>query len=243
VVSVYGAHLRKQATETVVTDGFGGTATSLPARRFPPIREARLTSPQNLVLRKVSLRALALERRAGIPAAYRDHAARAVAALLADELPIPDGATVAGYWPLAGELDPRPGLDRLRARGHPLALPRLDGREQPLLFLAWDAGDVLVKGAFKLLEPEPWRPVRVPDVVLAPLLAFDRRGGRLGYGKGFYDRTLRHLERAARRPLAIGLAFADQEVDDVPAGPDDVPLDGVITERALHRFVEAGGRP
>jgi 5-formyltetrahydrofolate cyclo-ligase len=201
-----------------------------------------LTSPQNLVRRKASLRALALERRAGIPAAYRDDAAQAVAALLADELPMAPDATVAGYWPLAGELDPRPGMERLRARGHLLALPRLDGSEQPLLFLAWDADDVLVRGAFKLLEPHPSRPVLVPDVVLAPLLAFDRRGGRLGYGKGFYDRTLRHLRSEACRPLVIGLAFADQEVEEVPTGPDDVPLDGVITEHALHRFAEPGGR-
>ena len=76
----------------------------------------------------------------------------------------------------------------------------------------------------------------VPDVVLAPLLAFDRQGGRLGYGMGYYDRTLDHLRSRGRRPLAIGIAFAAQEVDEVPTGPADVPLDGVITERALHRF-------
>jgi 5-formyltetrahydrofolate cyclo-ligase len=202
-----------------------------------------LTSSQNLVRRKASLRALALERRAGIPTARRDEAAQAVAALVADELQIASDAIVAGYWPLAGELDPRPGMERLRARGHLLALPRLDGSEQPLLFLAWDADVVLVRGAFKLLEPHPVRPARVPDVVLAPLLAFDRRGGRLGYGKGFYDRTLRQLATQGRRPLVIGLAFADQEVEEVPTGPDDVPLDGAITERALHRFAEPGGRP
>jgi 5-formyltetrahydrofolate cyclo-ligase len=202
-----------------------------------------LTSPPNLVRRKASLRAAALERRAGIPASYAERAADAVAARLADELQMPPGATVAGYWPLAGELDPRPGLDLLRARGHALALPRLDGRDQPLLFLAWDQGDVLVQGTFKLLEPHPSRPARLPDVVLAPLLAFDRRGGRLGYGKGYYDRTLGHLRSQGRRPLAIGIAFAAQEIEEVPTGPADIPLDGVITETALHRFFEqdAGG--
>jgi 5-formyltetrahydrofolate cyclo-ligase len=130
-------------------------------------------------------------------------------------------------------------MDRLRARGHALALPRLDGRDQ-LLFLAWDQGDVLVQGTFKLLEPHPSRPARRPDVVLAPLLAFDRQGGRLGYGKGFYDRTLTHLRSQGRRPLAIGIAFAAQEIDEVPTGPADIPLDGVITETALHRFLEPG---
>jgi 5-formyltetrahydrofolate cyclo-ligase len=203
-------------------------------------REARLTDPTDLVRRKASLRAAALERRAALPASYGRQAADEVAARLADELQVPHGATVAGYWPLGGELDPRPGMDRLRARGHALALPRLDGRHQPLLFLAWDQGDVLVPGTFDLLEPHPSRPRRLPDVVLAPLLAFDRQGGRLGYGMGYYDRTLDHLRSLGRRPLAIGIAFAAQEVDEVPTGPADVPLDGVITERALHRFAEPG---
>jgi len=203
-------------------------------------REARLTDPTDLVRRKASLRAAALERRAGIPASYGRHVADTVAARLVDELQIPRGATVAGYWPLAGELDPRPGMDRLRDRGHALALPRLDGRHQPLVFLAWDEGDVLVQGTFELLEPHPSRPPRLPDVVLAPLLAFDRRGGRLGYGMGYYDRTLGHLRSQGLRPLAIGIAFAAQEVEEVPTGPADVPLDGVITERALHRFLDPG---
>ena len=199
-----------------------------------------MTDLTDLVRRKASLRTAALERRAGIPASYGRQAADEVAARLVDELQIPRGATVAGYWPLADELDPRPGMDLLRARGHALALPRLDGRHQPLLFLAWDQGDVLVPGTFELLEPDPSRPPRVPDVVLAPLLAFDRQGGRLGYGMGYYDRTLDHLRSRGRRPLAIGIAFAAQEVDEVPTGPADVPLDGVITERALHRFSEPG---
>ncbi len=130
-------------------------------------------------------------------------------------------------------------MARLRARGHALALPRLDGPDQPLLFLAWDQGDVLVEGTFKLLEPHPSRPVRLPEIVLAPLLAFDRRGGRLGYGKGYYDRTLMHLRSQGCGSLVFGLAFAAQEVEEVPIGPADVPLDGVVTETAVLRF-EAG---
>jgi 5-formyltetrahydrofolate cyclo-ligase len=200
-----------------------------------------LTTPPDLVRRKASLRAAAVERRAAIPGSYVRQAADAVAARVADELQIPHGATVAGYWPLEGELDPRPALQRLRERGHALALPRLNGRGQPLLFLAWDQGDELVPGTFDLREPHPSRPPRLPDVVLAPLLAFDSRGGRLGYGMGYYDRTLAHLRAQGRRPLAIGIAFAAQEVDEVPVGPTDVLLDGVVTERALHRFLKPGG--
>lgn len=199
-----------------------------------------MTGSTSLVRRKASLRAEALKRRAGIPASYGRQAAEAVAARIIDNLQIASGATVAGYWPLDGELDPGPAMDRLRARGHAIALPRLNGRDQPLLFLAWDEGDVLVEGTFKLLEPHPERPPRLPDVVLAPLLAFDRQGGRLGYGMGYYDRTLDHLRAQGRRPLVIGIAFAAQEVDEVPTGPTDIPLDGVVTERALLRFAAPG---
>ncbi len=199
-----------------------------------------MTSPHDLVRRKASLRVAAVRRRAAMPGAYARQAAVAIAARLADELEMPAGATIAGYWPLAGELDPRPAMARLRARGHPLALPRLAGRRQPLQFLAWDRGDELVPGTFDLREPHPSRPPRVPDVVLAPLLAFDHHGGRLGYGMGYYDRTLEHLRAQGRRPLAIGLAFAAQQVDEVPVGPQDVVLDGVVTERALHRFLPPG---
>ena len=201
-----------------------------------------MTGPQQLVLRKAALRAQALERRAGIPESYRLSAADAVAALVADRLPLSSGATVSGYWPLPGELDPRVAMARLGDRGHPLALPRLDGPGQPLRFLAWAAGDALVAGSFGLMEPEATQPELLPDIVLVPLLAFDRRGGRLGYGKGYYDRTLTRLRSGPRRPVAIGLAFADQEVEEVPAGPNDVALDAVITERALLRFAADGRR-
>jgi 5-formyltetrahydrofolate cyclo-ligase len=169
---------------------------------------------------------------------YRTAAADAIATRLADELPLAAGAIVSGYWPLSGELDPRVAMARLAGRGHPLALPRLDGSGRPLRFLAWRAGDVLDAGAFGLMEPQPAQPELLPDLVLVPLLAFDRQGGRLGYGKGYYDRTLAKLRAGPRPPVAIGLAFADQEVADVPTGPHDVALDAVVTEHALLRCGE-----
>jgi 5-formyltetrahydrofolate cyclo-ligase len=193
-----------------------------------------VTSPQQLVQRKAALRTQALGRRAGIPEAYCRSAAAAVAALLA-ELPLAAGVTVSGYWPLTGELDPRIAMAQLERRGHPLALPRLDGPDRPLRFLAWGRDDTLVAGAFGLMEPQARQPELLPDLVLVPLLAFDRRGGRLGYGKGYYDRTLTRLRAGSRPPTAVGVAFAAQEVDQVPTGPHDVPLDAVITEQALLR--------
>lgn len=200
-----------------------------------------MTGSPILVQRKAALRAEALARRRRIPPSYVRHAAEAVTARLVD-LRIPRDFALAGYWPLEGELDPRPGMERLGARGHPLALPRMSERGQPLIFHAWRPGDALTEGAFRVMEPDAAQPVCVPDLILVPLLAFDRRGGRLGYGLGYYDRTLSSLGSGPRGPQAIGVAFADQEVDEVPMGPDDAWLDGVITETAVRRFAERGQR-
>jgi 5-formyltetrahydrofolate cyclo-ligase len=119
-------------------------------------------------------------------------------------------------------------------RGHGLALPRMQGALQPLRFHRWGLDDALVQGPFRVMEPAEGEPVSQPDVVLVPLLAFDRSGRRLGYGAGFYDRTLAALRTERPGLLAVGVAFAGQEVSEVPNGPDDEALDAVITEEAVH---------
>ena len=215
-----------------MTDGQGGPA-HLTIRRA-----VRLSHSEDLVRRKAELRALLLARRRGAPGPA---AAVAVADRLLHEIGVPQGAVVAGYWPLAGELDPRPCLDRLAARGHRLALPRMQGQGQPLAFHAWRRDDPLTPGGFGVMQPDPAQPRVTPDVLLVPLLGFDRRGHRLGYGKGYYDRTLRALREGGAAPLAIGLAFALQEVGEVPTGPADQPLDALVTERASHRFAPPPG--
>jgi len=148
------------------------------------------------------------------------------------DLPIPPGAVVSFYWPMGNEADPRALVGRLAARGHRLALPVVAKKRSPLHFREWREGDQLIVHAFGMHEPAPEAVTVVPNVLLVPLLAFDARGHRLGYGGGFYDCTL----SALADKLAIGVAFAGQEVDRLPALPHDHPLDMVVTEKGVRRF-------
>lgn len=148
------------------------------------------------------------------------------------------GAVVSGYWPLADELDLRPLLEALHAQGCQVVLPAMTGKNQPLVFRSWTPGDQLVPAGFGTLEPAPSRAARAPDVLLVPLLAFDRQGYRLGYGGGFYDRSLAEL-RAAKSVTAVGTAFAGQEVESVPRDHNDQPLDWIMTEREAIAFGSA----
>lgn len=122
----------------------------------------------------------------------------------------------------------------LHGRGHPLCLPVVTDKVGALVFRAWAPGEALVEGVFDTRVPPPDRPVVEPTVLLVPLLAFDRAGYRLGYGGGYYDRTLAAL--AQNQPTSIGLAFAAQEVDTLPHEAHDRRLDWVITEQAAHRI-------
>ncbi|WP_235031142.1 5-formyltetrahydrofolate cyclo-ligase [Geminicoccus flavidas] len=137
---------------------------------------------------------------------------------------------VALFWPLQDEIDTRPLLRALHELGVPTALPRITGRSEPLRFHRWHPGEPLVAGPFRVEEPAADTPEIVPAVILTPLLAFDARGYRLGWGGGFYDRTIAALRQAGHRPLCVGYAFARQEVGQVPTEPFDEPLDMVVTE-------------
>lgn len=165
--------------------------------------------------------------------AERDAAVLAVADRVA-ALPLPPGE-VGGYWPLGSELDVRPALLRLRQAGRAAALPVSGPRGTSLTFRDWDPALPLVAGRYGILEPGDDRPERWPTVILVPLLAFDRSGHRLGYGAGYYDRTLAAL-RARHPVVAVGCAFAVQEVPAVPAADHDERLDWIVTERATLRI-------
>ena len=187
-----------------------------------------------LAERKAGLRPAALARRA--EAAAAPDAADALRGRFLGAIAVPEDAAVSGYWPSRGEIDPRPLMTDLAGRGHAVGLPVVVAEAAPLRFRRWSPGDRLEPGAFKIDVPAPFRPEVVPLVLLVPLLAFDRAGYRLGYGGGFYDRTLATLRRAAAATLAVGLAFAGQEIEAVPRDGFDARLDWIVTEREALSF-------
>src|SRR6202035_1069088 len=183
---------------------------------------------------KADLRAAALAARDALSEEARAAAAQAIAKR---GLPveITAGAVVAGYAPIRSEIDPAPLMQKLAAQGARLALPVITARGRALIFRAWNPRDRLLPGPLGILEPSPDAAEIVPDIVLVPLAAFDRLGHRIGYGAGHYDRTLARL-RDSQKIIAIGLAFAVQEIEIIPALPHDVALDYVLTETQLFDF-------
>ena len=147
---------------------------------------------------------------------------------------------ISGYRPIRTELDPTPLMLALIAAGHRLCVPVIEGKGLPLRFREWTPDARMVEGNFGAEVPEEGDWLE-PELLIAPLLAFDRTGRRLGYGGGFYDRTLTEL-RAKRRTLAVGFAYAGQEVDEVPTDTTDQPLDAIVTEAGPIRPAAAGER-
>ncbi len=183
---------------------------------------------------KADLRAAALAKRDALNDEQRTAAAQALATR---KLPfeIAPGTIVSGYSPIRSEIDPSPLMRTLAAQGAQLALPAIMARGQSLAFRAWSPNDRLLLGPLGILEPSPAAAELIPDIMLVPLAAFDRAGHRIGYGAGHYDHTLAHLRRL-KPIIAIGLAFAAQEIEAVPALQHDVALDYVLTEAQAFDF-------
>jgi 5-formyltetrahydrofolate cyclo-ligase len=182
----------------------------------------------DIVEEKRLLRARIRAWRAGLDAGTVARAADAVAAQGLDFLQVRGSAVVSGFASLPDEFRVWPLLRRLHREGHRLALPVMQGKAKPLLFRAWAPGDALDRGVWGIGEPKADKPELEPDILLVPLLAFDRWGWRLGYGGGFYDRTLQRL-RALQPIVAVGLAFDEQRIDAVPHLDYDQRLDWVLT--------------
>jgi len=174
---------------------------------------------------KSAARTAAFARR---KAAHRPGAA--TAGYLSEILAGHRGVPLAGYMAMRTEIDPEPAMAEAAAHG-PVGVPVIIGAGQPLKFRSWEPECPLIKGEFGAMIPEAgaWM---TPQIVIVPLVAFDRNGGRLGYGGGFYDRTLEKL-RAAQPTLAIGFAYAAQEDEHLPLEPTDQPLDLIVTEQGI----------
>jgi 5-formyltetrahydrofolate cyclo-ligase len=171
--------------------------------------------------RQKARRAAALEV---LGARINDDLVRQGTALLGERAP----GVVSAYYPMAGEIWPLRLMAALKSNGHALALPVMQGKTDPLLFRAWAPGDELIAGVWGIRQPAPSQPAVVPDILLVPLLAFDTRGYRLGYGGGYFDRTLHDL-RKRKLILAVGLGLDELEVDAVPHLDYDERLDWILT--------------
>jgi 5-formyltetrahydrofolate cyclo-ligase len=174
-------------------------------------------------------RAALIERRAGISAQDRAAWSERISQALEVALPLASGTSIGFYWPFKGEFDARPFLTELRGKGARLALPVVVEKGCPLQFRAWSPGERLVRGVWNIPVPAEGEAVD-PDVLIAPLVGFDLAGYRLGYGGGFYDRT---IASRPTKPLVIGVGFALARLATIYPQAHDVPMDIIVTEEGF----------
>jgi len=193
-----------------------------------------MTQSASIQSLKSEIRREAIARRDALPAAER---AAAAATIAGRPLPVAvaPGTIVSGFSSLKSEINPVPLMRRFADAGAGLALPVVAGKGRPLTMRAWAFGEPLVAGVWGIREPRPEAREVFPDVLIVPLLAFDRAGHRIGYGAGYYDMTIARL-RGMKPVVAIGIAYAAQEIAEVPATPRDAALDLVLTEREVIDF-------
>lgn len=191
---------------------------------------------------KSQARAVARERRDAAHSALKTEGPSRIADHFLSAIPLESAHCIAGYVSFGSEADPSELLSRLSVAGYSCALPRVAVRHRPLAFKCWRPGDPLIGGLHGTREPLPDALDCRPDIVLVPLLAFDAEGRRLGYGGGYYDRTLAALRAEGRGVLAVGVAFSAQEAQDLPEDKFDERLDWVVTETGARPFGGASGR-
>jgi len=194
-----------------------GSGPALPAANagWPTIRDWRKETRDRLIAQRFAISA---EDRS----AWSERISRALESALEPYA----GRLIGFYWPFRGEYDPRGVLTAMRERGSHLALPVIVERGQPLVFRAWSPGSLMVQGTWKIPMPESGDAV-FPDLLVVPLVGFDRQGYRLGYGGGFYDRTIAAMPE---RPRTIGVGFELGRLETIYPQPHDIPLERIITE-------------
>lgn len=195
--------------------------------------ELRPETPDAVLAEKRRLRRAAQGKLDRLTDDFRGEASRQALVHLVACLPLEPTSTVAAFWPLGREIDCRPLFRALSPLGVATCLPRMTGRGNPLVFHRYRPGDGLLEGPMRVLEPLADAPACVPTIVVVPLVAFDGDGHRLGYGGGYYDRTLAALGDGVE---AVGLAFAEQELPRLPALPTDRRLRVIVTESGVRHF-------
>ncbi len=203
-----------------------------PERPSPPAWSPTATAVQDweeVRLWRKAKRAVLIERRLAMPAAERAAHSEAITAALIQVLSSLAGALIGFYWPFKGEYDPRPLVRFLHTEGTRLALPVVVEKATPLIFREWWPGMPMTSGAWNIPVPAAGQPV-APDILLVPVVGFDRQAYRLGYGGGYYDRTLAALPT---RPRAIGVGFGLSQIATIHPQLHDMPMDLVVTERGL----------
>ena len=191
--------------------------------------------PENIASWRKAQRAELIARRLAVPDDMRDPWTAAITRSLVDGFPMLRGLVVGFCWPYKGEVDPRFAIRELRRHGARAALPAVVQKAAPLQFREWAPGVAMTRGVFDLPVPDG-APVLDPEALLMPPIGFDRHAYRLGYGGGYFDRTLAALKAT---PLKIGIAFEASRIDTIFPQPHDIPMDFVVTERGIHH---AGAR-
>ncbi|HWD12410.1 5-formyltetrahydrofolate cyclo-ligase [Pseudochrobactrum sp. sp1633] len=186
----------------------------------------------DLKTRKAEVRKSVLQARNALPETLRHAAAQSITQNFLNAMTLPEKSRVSGFWPIRSEIDPRPLMQALEARGMTLCVPAILDK-QTIEFRAMSFGDALVETGFGTMGPAADAPVVDPDIMLIPLAAFDPSGNRIGYGAGYYDRAIAALHHKNKFPLLIGVAFDAQRVDHIAHEPHDVALNYILTETGL----------
>ncbi len=184
---------------------------------------------KNVVEIKTILRHAALVARAKLTSKFQESAANSLKKYF-PYLGLETGQVCSGYWPIRNEIDPRALIEEMKLRGHPCALPVVVGDK--IVFREFKDANLLVKAGFGTLGPDDSVAEILPDLLLVPLAAYDRFGGRIGYGRGYYDKAITKLK--AEKPIrSVGVAYSVQEVEKVPMENHDQFLDLIVTEQGL----------
>lgn len=192
-------------------------------------------SKETIAQLKQKMREDMLRRRAALTEPEKNAAARAVISSFLGNAPIEPKDRIAGYWPVSGEIDIRMLMEILSEQGHVCCLPVVNKKNGPLEFRHWHKGVAMKISLPGIYEPADDAPIVKPKIIIVPLVAFDAKGYRLGFGKGFYDKTIESMAKM-KDMITIGVGYEFQKVAEVPKEKHDQKLDLVITEKQTYIF-------